>query len=255
MPTRSTKAPRIRICALVSCRRTSVLEIRRECSAPITANSTAAMASTKKPIRSSLVPAPLDSPEKRNDSSSTETKSAIEAAAITSWPKRVVDSPASWSTGTITPSEVEVRITASSSGSSPMPAKSSAKPAISASTSDAAKPAEAARRSAPRSAPRSISRPARKSRKASPISARTSTGWSISTQPSTAGPRTMPITISSTTEGRRSPGTMPIASGAKKPAATTISRLSNEISIPPPGSRGWPGRYAPGAKASTMRCW
>ncbi len=176
-------------------------------------------------------------------SRSTEAKSAIEAAAITSWPKRVEISPESWSTGTITPSEVDARMIAISKGASAIPASFSTRPATTASPSETANPSEAARRSLPRSAARSISRPARKSRKASPTRARTSTGSSISTQPSTAGPITIPITISSTTDGSRRLGTNPSSSGAANPAATTISRFSNEISIPASGYRPRASRY------------
>ena len=79
----------------------------------------------------------------------TEAKSAIDAAAMTSWPKRDETSPESCSTGTITPSEVEARMIAISSGSSAIPARSRTKPAASASASESAKPSEAARKSAP----------------------------------------------------------------------------------------------------------
>ena len=54
-------------------------------------------------------------------------KSAIEPAARTSWPKRVVACPVSLSTGMITPSEVAQRMIATSSGVSTSP------PALSAS--------------------------------------------------------------------------------------------------------------------------
>ena len=66
------------------------------------------------------------------------------------------------------------------------------------------------------------------------------------------------MTISSTTAGSRNLGTRPSARGATKPAATTISRFVNEISIPRPQSRSGRGRYAatcaPGTNASTIRC-
>ena len=217
----------------MSCSFTSAAETRRERSAWRTPIATAAIAATNMPIRISFAPIPVDSPENSRVSKSTEAKSAIDEAAMTSWPNREDDSPESWSTGTITPSEVEARMIAISSGSSAIPARSSTRPATTASPRETAKPSPAARNSRPRSAARSISSPARNSRKASPTRASTSTGSSTSTQPSTAGPMRIPSTISSTTDGSRSPGTRPSSIGAANPAATTISRFSNEISIPP----------------------
>ncbi len=124
----------------MSWRRRSVAEIRIECSARATVIATTTIASTNIPIRISLVPVPVASRENSSVSSNTEAKSAIDAAAITSWPKRDLASPASWSTGTITPSEVEARMTAISSGESTIPAAYRAKAAPSASASEIANP-------------------------------------------------------------------------------------------------------------------
>ena len=55
-------------------------------------------------------------PEKNSDSRMIAPKSAIEAAAITSWPKLEPMLPESLSTGTITPSEVATSTIATNSG-------------------------------------------------------------------------------------------------------------------------------------------
>ena len=69
---------------------------------------------------------PVASREKNSESRMMAPKSAIDDAAITSWPKPVEISPVSFSSGTSTPSEVAVRMIATSSGVSPSPAASSA---------------------------------------------------------------------------------------------------------------------------------
>ena len=67
--------------------------------------------------------------------------------------------------------------------------------------------------------------PARKSRTASPMSASTSIVWSISTQPSTDGPITMPATISNTTDGSRTRGNSPSRNGARsRPSRRSAGR-------------------------------
>ena len=74
-------------------------------------------------IRISVAPTP-PSPEKNSDSRMIAPKSAIEPAARTSWPNLLPLSPASLSTGMITPSEVAQRTIATSSGVSTRPAPS-----------------------------------------------------------------------------------------------------------------------------------
>jgi hypothetical protein len=55
-------------------------------------------------------------PEKNSDSRMIAPKSAIEAAAITSWPKLELMLPESFKPGTITPSEVATSTMATNSG-------------------------------------------------------------------------------------------------------------------------------------------
>ena len=62
------------------------------------------------------------SPEKNRVSRMIAPKSAIEPAAMASWPKVDEISPASLSTGMITPSEVAQSTTATNSGVSTSPA-------------------------------------------------------------------------------------------------------------------------------------
>jgi hypothetical protein len=57
---------------------------------------------------------------------------------------------------------------------------------------------------------------------------RTAIVWSISTQPSTDGPTTIPATISSTTAGMRSDGARPSRNGAANATATTMRSPSSE---------------------------
>src|SRR5215217_6263101 len=92
------------------------------------------------------------------------------------------------------------------------------------------KPAAALRSRAPRRRSRSISSPASNSRKARPSMARTCSGRSTSTSPRTAGPITMPAAISRTTEGIRTEGTRPRASGTRKAIAATTTNPTREIS-------------------------
>ena len=142
-------------------------------------------------------------------------KSAIVAAPMISWPKVVEISPASFSTGIRTPSEVAQRMIATSRGVSTRP------PAFEAEADherDPERQREPARRSvaAPARAAcrtRSRDRPGTARRRARSARPPRSTA-STSTMPSTDGPITIPATISSTTEGSRSRGTRPSANGA-----------------------------------------
>jgi hypothetical protein len=91
------------------------------------------------------------SPEKNSDSRMIAPKSAIEAAAITSWPKSDPMLSESLSTGTITPSEVDTSTIAMKSGDLTKPPASSARPARLAIANDATNPRAVIRRTRPRS--------------------------------------------------------------------------------------------------------
>ncbi len=160
-------------------------------------------------------------------------KSAIEAAATTSWPNGDSIRPESLSTGTTTPSEVAESTIAMNRALLTWSVACRMPPATSAIANETKKPVSADPATRPRSLSYSISRPARKSRKARPRMPSTRTGSSISTQPSTAGPITMPARISSTTAGKRSAGASPSSSGAQKATAATISRFVNSSSMTP----------------------
>src|SRR5438309_2311988 len=73
------------------------------------------------------------------------------------------------------------------------------------------------------------------------------TGRSTRTQPSIAGPTTIPATISRTTPGSRRRGTRPSANGAANAIAATASKLTKEtagISRGAPGSAARSRRFA-----------
>ena len=222
-PMNRTSAARTRICAVVSWRRSRSARMRTERSAPRTTKKTTIPRSASAPSSSSVDPAP-PSPEKNRVSRMIAPKSAIEAAETISWPNVDEISPASLSTGTITPSDVAQRMIATSSGVCTRPAVLSPNPTTTATPNESAKPSAVSRSTRPRSFSNSISSPARKSTKARPISAITAIDWSTSTMPSTDGPTTMPATISSTTEGSRRLGTSPSTKGAANATATTIKR-------------------------------
>ena len=79
-------------------------------------------------------------PEKNSDSKTIEPNSAIEAAAITSWPKLLVMLPESLSTGKITPSEVATSTIATNSGDLTNPPAFSPRPTMIATTKETPKP-------------------------------------------------------------------------------------------------------------------
>ena len=76
----------------------------------------AATISTKIPSSRSFVPTPLASPEKNNVRRMTAPKSATVPPAITSWPNSVELCPASFNTGTTSPSDVATSVMPMSSG-------------------------------------------------------------------------------------------------------------------------------------------
>jgi hypothetical protein len=122
---------------------------------------------------------------------------------------------------------------ATSSGVSTRPAACRPSETATATANESAKPTAVSRRTGPRRRAKSISSPARKSTNASPISAMTEIAASSCTTPSTDGPATMPATISSTTDGRRTLGARPSRNGAAKATTATMSRLlSDGISRP-----------------------
>src|SRR4051812_30856430 len=94
----------------------------------------------------------------------------------------------------------------------------------------------------------SNSRPASSSRNARPTRARTWTGRSTRTQTSTEGPRTIPTTISRTTDGTRCRGAQPRASGTPAATAVMISRLVKETS----GTAGSAGVGGRGSEAGRL---
>ena len=227
-PTSSTSAPRTRICAVVSCRRSRSARIRIDRWAPRTTANTASASPSSAPISTSVAPGP-PSPAKNSDSRMIAAKSAIEPAAMTSWPSADSILPVSLSTGISTPSDVEPSAMATSSGVSTRPV-----------AAERERDRERDRRATPRSRcsvtpstrprnrPKSTSSPPRNSRNASPMVAITSIVASISTQPKPDGPTAMPATISSTTAGMRSPGARPSRNGAANATATTMRRASSE---------------------------
>jgi hypothetical protein len=177
-----------------------------------------------------VAPTLPESLEKNSESNTMAEKSAIEAAAMICSPRGVATSLASASTGTTIPSAVAESMIATNSGASITPAARSTNANTRASTMDRTKPPAALRSSGPLSLSRSISSPARNRRKASPIRASTCSGRSTSTSPRTAGPITMPTTISATTEGSRNEGNRASNSGTAKATAATTSTPVSDIS-------------------------
>ena len=222
-------ANRTRICAVVSCswRRACIAGHRPAARINASVTSTATRASP--PRSSNIGPIPADSAEKNSDSRITAPKSAIDAAATTSWPASPSIASASLRTGTTSPSDVAHSVIATSSGAVVSPVAAMATPRPIAIANDSAKPASARRSGRPLNRWTSISRPARNSRKARPMRARTCTGGSIVTHPSTEGPSTMPATISSTGDGTRTTGIARTTSGATTATADTTSRLRNDM--------------------------
>ncbi len=214
---------------MVSCRGVNIRS-KRWNSPPRSRASTNSTAITPNPISSSsLTPRLVACSEKNSESRITAPKSAMDAAAMISCPVRPVACPESLSTGTTSPSEVAHRMIATSSGDEVKPAADSASPASTASANDATKPSSASVSGRPRSRRMSISRPARNSRNASPINASTSTGGSTCTHPSSAGPITIPATISNTGDGTRTRGISRTTSGARNATTMTISRFVNDM--------------------------
>ena len=142
--------------------------------------STTAASANSEPSSSSVEPVP-PSPEKKIVSRMIAPKSAIDAAAMISWPNVEAISPASLSTGTSTPSDVAHRMIATSSGVSTRPRRAQPERHGDARRRTRARsPSAVSRSTGPRSFANSISSPARNSTNASPISATTAIAWSTS---------------------------------------------------------------------------
>ena len=140
-PISSTNAARTRIWAVVSCRRRSTRERLIECSTPAIARPTSATTSPKTASRISVPAVLVDPlPEKNTESRMIAPKSAIDAAAITSWPKFELMLPESFSTGTITPSEVATSTIATNSGDFTKPPACKPIPSTIAITNDTREP-------------------------------------------------------------------------------------------------------------------
>ena len=218
-------ANRIRICAVVSISLANTRSARALRPARISATASSTATSAKPVSNNNRAGRPVDSSENNSDSRITAPKSAIDAAAMISWPVAPPSWPESLSTGTTSPSDVEHRMIAMSSGAEANPPAASSSATTTAIAKDTTKPVSARISGRPRSLCTSISRPARNSRNARPIRASTWTGASTCTQPSSEGPSTMPATISSTGEGTRNAGTALTTSGATNATTTMISRL------------------------------
>ena len=112
-----------------------------ERSKPAIARPTSTTTAPNKPSRISVPAVLLDPlPEKNSDSRMIAPKSAIEAAAITSWPKLEEMLPESLSTGTITPSEVATSTIATNSGDLTKPPACRPRPTTIAITNETTKP-------------------------------------------------------------------------------------------------------------------
>ncbi len=235
-PTSSRMAPLTRISAVVSCRRSRVADRRFERPAPATVIPPTAARTTNPPRSTSLAAVLVASREKNSDSRTTVAKSATDEAAIVSWPSGDAASPASFKTGTMSPSDVAESVIATSSGRCTIPMPSRAALKRSASPNETTNPTSDVVRNRPLNRDGSTSRPARNSSIVTPRSDRIRIGVSRWTHPRTEGPMTMPATISRTTAGRRRRGRRPRSNGAPNAAAATSVSPVNDtsgISRPP----------------------
>jgi hypothetical protein len=162
--------------------------------------------------------------EKKTESRITVANSAIEAAAITSWPKEVLSSSASFSTAATIPKEMAASMIATSVGASTRFTASKPSAVTSARPSEAAKatPTRRKRRSAVRR--NFTSSPAKKKRNTSPSCEKTSSGAVTRTMSRTCGPMRMPATISVTIAGTFGTGSRSTIRGAATAAAIAIAR-------------------------------
>src|SRR5215467_1647836 len=242
-PATSSIDSRMRIWAEVSASLSSVRVIHMERSMRSVAMTTRTAKTPSSDRSSSLGPTAVARPEKKRESKTTELTSPSEAPAIANWPTGRSATPASFRIGTIIPSDVAMRMIPMSSGLSTTPAACSTIPMIKASTTlrPSASPARRAR--GPRKWRTSISRPARNSRNASPIVDSSRTAWSGCTKSSTAGPSTIPATISSTGPGTGTRGTAAKTNGTAAATASTATRLSKFIAATTRSRSGNAPRY------------
>ena len=228
-PTTSSIDSRTRIWAEVSASLLIILVIHIERSIRSAAMTTRTTRTPSSDSNSSLGAMAVARPEKKRESRTTGQTSPSEAPAIANWPTGRSARPASSRMGTIKPSDVARRMIPTSSGLSTTSAACSTIPMIRASSALRQSASAARRARGPRKWRTSISRPARKSRNASPIVNTSRTAWSGFTRSSTAGPSTIPATISSTGPGTGTRGTAARISGTAAAIASTATRLSKFI--------------------------
>ena len=175
----------------------------------------------------------VDAAEKKSDKSTMGTISARAAAVMTNWPNSVVSSPASFSNGSSSPADVDMKMMASSSGWVACPASLKMKAARIPSTAETTNASPASRASGPRSRSTSSSSPARNSSMPRPSVLKTCTGASTRTQPRTDGPTTIPAITSSTAPGTGSRGSRPSTIGTRIAIPAMIRTLLNEMASMP----------------------
>ena len=151
----SANAALTRICAVVLCSVISARDSRPDRSRRRTAATRAATRARNEMSRASCDAVPLLCSENSSDSRTIGTTSAMEPAATMTWPKAVSASPASSSTGTMTPRLVAERMTAMRSGERTRPPAPRTTPVPSASAKDTANARSVATRNAPTRMPRS----------------------------------------------------------------------------------------------------
>jgi hypothetical protein len=140
--------------------------------------------------------------EKKRESRMIDPNSPSVAPAITSCPKFVAPSPASFSIGITIPSEVEERIIAISSGEVISPNAKRPNPISKANAKEMTKALPIRIMTRPLNLCRSTSNPERKSKYERPRIDRNPRNTSTCAQFSTCGPIIIPPTISKTTAGR-----------------------------------------------------
>ena len=228
---RSTNAPRTRICAVVSCSRTSAAETRPSRRPPASTNAVTSHghrepAEQREPRAGA---ARVAREEQREDDDRAEVgdrgagdhglaerrRRAARRPSAPARPRRATSRAASPRPASRSPPGRRPRSSRRRRPRAPPTARSRCRPPRSARRGSAA---------------RSISRPARNSRKASPISARTAPPRPPPPSRGRPGRSTMPATISSTTAGSRRRGTSPSASGAANAISATARRFWRPVS-------------------------
>src|SRR3954464_13679881 len=129
----------------------------------------------------------------------------------------------------ITLSEVETRVTATSSGVLTRPTECITPPIPAAIMKAIAKLASERSSTAPRNFSTWISRPARNRSAARPICANSSTDADVFAMSSTCGPTSIPPTSSKTIAGTKARGSISRSTGARKAMTATITKLRSGI--------------------------